>query len=274
MADNVIMKITQLIKCNTDKLVISVTLDEVLNEFDYIYSYIVFRKNEGHLVQYNISQQTCYNTLNTKDVNTEVSNIIYSDKGEGNKIIGYNQPTLEVILNAFDPLVHKLASIQGEHWHQYDHDDLCQMCRLVMVQLYRKGYYLHKRLIEKAFVNSILMDIRNERNKPLVLSFDDVFYRPVSNSSEQITIAETIPDNDTMLQEEEENRVKGELDIFEEVKDIVISIIGIRQWNELFRDYSGKHTSAYTRKLMLKIKNQFETEGLTRSKFNEKYHKK
>lgn len=273
MADNVIMKVTQVIKCNNDKNTLKVILNEILTEFDYVYSYLVFRRKNDYLVQYNLSQQTNYNTIPVENVCNEIIEIIYNDTGIGEKIIGYNQPKLEIILNAFDPLVHKLATIQSEHWKQYEHDDLCQMCRLVMVKLYRKGYYLHKRLIEKAFINAILADLRNEKNKPLIVSFDDVFYRPVSNSSEQITIADTIPDKETMSQEEEEERIRGELAIFEEVKDIIIDLIGIRQWNELYRDYAGKHTTSYTRKLLIKIKRYFETEGLTRSKFNEKYHK-
>lgn len=274
MVDNIIMKITQKIKCKSDKEVLRVTINEALEELKFIYSYIVYRQTDDYLIQYNLSQQTRYNTLPSEQVCDEICNIICNDTGEGVEIIGYNQPSLEIILEAFDPLVHKLARVQGEHWQQYEHDDLCQMCRLIMVQLYRKGYYLHKRLIEKALVNQILMETRNDRNKPLILSFDDVFYKPVSNSSEQITIADIVPDTDAILQEEEEEHLEGEFAIFAEVKDIIIDLIGIRQWNELFRDYSGKHTSTYTRKLMLKVKNHFEKEGLTRSKFNEKYHKR
>ena len=94
----------------------------------------------------------------------------------------------------------------------------------------------------------------------------------LSASSEKLLVADVI--EDTSLQEEREReRVReAELAIFDEVKDIVIDLIGQRQWNELVRDYTNGHTTNWSRKKMQDIKHHFERLGLTRKDFNNKYY--
>lgn len=272
MADNVLIKLVQNVPVTKNEVVIHLSLDNVLKNVDKVYSYIVFKQDE-FVVQFNISQTDKYNTLLPKTIITNIVKIIQEWDGNKTGIIGYGQPTIDIILEAFDPLVNKLAYKQAEHWKQYEHCDLCQICRLIMIQLYNKGYYLHKSLIEKSFVNEILVQIRKDRYKPVILSIQDVFYKPIASGSENLIFADIITDESQEIAEKEEQIREAEHLIFEEIKDIIIDLIGIRQWNEFYRDYTNGHTTAWSRKIMLKIKNHLNTLGLTRGKFNDKYYK-
>lgn len=272
MADNVLIKLVQNVPVTKNEVVIHLLLDNILKSVDKVYSYIVFKENE-FAVQFNISQTDKYNTLLPKTIITDIVKIIQDWDGDKKGVIGYGQPTIDVILEAFDPLVNKLAYKQLEHWKSYEFEDLCQICRLVMITLYNKGYYLHKRLIEKSFMNEILMQMRNNKYKPIIVSLDDIFYKPLSNSSEDLTFADILQDDTNEEREKEELRREAEHAIFEELKDIIIELIGVRQWNEFYRDYVNKHTTIWSNKILLKIKNHLNTLGLTRGKFNDKYYK-
>lgn len=274
MADNVIMKLTLNISPGTDADTIKYKLENLLENIPMLYSYIVFKKNDEFVIQLNISQTERYNTLTVnKCINDIVNKLINTDNIQEGKVLCYDQPPIEILVEAFDPLVNKLALQQLEHWKQYEHDDLCQTCRLVMVTLYNKGYYLHKSLISKAFSNEILMEIRHDRDKPLMLSLDDAFYRPIKGGSEELTYADIVKDDCEELIQREREISEAEMLIFNEVKDIIVDLIGIRQWNEFYRDYANKHTTSWSRHTLLKIKNHLASLGLTRGKFNDKYYK-
>ena len=191
---------------------------------------------------------------------------------EQKRVLGYNQPDIEVMIEAYDPLVNKLAKQQNEHWKCFEHEDLCQMCRLTMLKLYRKGYYIHKRLLYKSFNNDILMSLRHERDRPTIVSFEDTFYKTASADSEKLLVADIVPDTELIEKEELELYEENTRLIFEEVKEIIVELIGIRQFNELMRDYGNKHTTTWSRKCMQKIKNHFAKLGLTRKEFDNKYY--
>ena len=273
MSENVIIKMLQEVPKDSDTNTIVSILGNSLANVEKLYSYLVRRKENSYVIQFNLSQIDRYNTLDVVKSICEIVELIINDDGTKGKVLGYNQPSLEIMLEAFEPLINKLAYKQHERWSQLEYEDLCQMCRLVIVRLHRKGYYLHKYIIEKAFNNDVLVSIRHDRDRPMVMSTEDVFYKPASGSSETLLFADIIADTDIELKEYDKNVAEATLLIFEEVKDIVIDMIGIRQWNELFRDYSNKHTTAWSRKTMTKIKNEFEKQGLTRGKFNDKYYK-
>ena len=277
MEDNVLIKILQHVQREDLITDVRVQAELTLDGLDKIYSYIVYciYKNEElvkYTIQYTVSQTEKYNTLVVSNVIDDVLKIIFEQERVKKKVIGYGQPDLETALEAYDPLVHKLAKVEHNKWKQFEYEDLCQICRLVMIKLHRKGYYIHKQLLRKAFINEILMSIRHDKNAPPIVSFEDCFYSKASGDSEDLTVADTIPDTSIIEQEEREYEEIAEKLIFEEVKAIVVEIVGIRQWNELMRDYGNKHTTAWSRKLMQKIKHHFETLGLKREDFNKKYY--
>jgi hypothetical protein len=278
MKDNVLLKTIVEIPENLsfDELCEYVT--NSLIQLDNIYSYIVYAKHdEGVLTKsryafkYNVSQTDEYNTLKTEDVIYEIINIIKNDSSD-KKIIGYNQPSIEIQLNLYEPFILKLAKYQKSLWAHLDYEDLCQTCRLVMLKLYRKNYYLNHRLVKKAFENEILLQMRKERGLYPMKSFEDVFYSKAISGDEDLIVADIIPDKSIQEEEKEKEIQEAEKAVFEEVKNIVVDLIGIRRWNELIRDYSYKNTTSTTRKLMQQIKAYFEKLGLTRKDFNNKYY--
>lgn len=278
MADNVLMKVTQSIRADVEKECVRSMLENTLENINSIYSYIVYAEYENgvqnaYIVQYNLSQEDKYNTISTEEAIDGITKVICEHAHENTRrVIGYAQPDVELILELYDPLVNKLARIQDGKWSMYTHEDLCQICRLEILKLYRKGYYLHKRLVEKAFINRLLMNTRHDRNKPPTLSFEDTFYRTSSSDSEKLLVADTIPDQYLIEKEKAADEEIAERLIFEEVKGIIIDLIGVRQWDELLRSYGGKSTTATTRKVMQKVKNHFENLGLTRKDFNKRYY--
>ena len=277
MADNVLMKITQSIDAVFDFEGVRVLLESTLDNIDRVYSYIIFAVYDdsiltGYTIQFNVSQMDRYNTLHKDSVIEDVMKILRRKNSYNKNVIGYGQPSAKIMLEVYDPLVNKLARMQDGKWSLYTHEDLCQICRYEMLNLYNKGYYIHKRLVEKAFINRILMDNRHEKYCPGCVSFEDTFYRTSSSDSEKLSVADTIPDEQLIEQERNKDIEEAEKAIYEEVKDIIVDLIGIRRWNELVRSYTTKNTTTTTRKIMQQIKAHFEQLGITRKDFNRRYY--
>ena len=271
--NNVIMKVEQRISPKVEREARYKLMYNLLSEIDAIYSVIVYYKQEEKVfvVQYNIAENDDYNTVKTQDVVDKVNRCI-EDYDGNERVAGYIQPPIEICLEVYNPLVLKLAKRQYRLSRYFDEEDYAQMCRLVMIRLHKKGYYINKRLLEKAFNNEVLMALRRVRSAPIILSFEDTFFTPLSNSSEKLLVADTI--EDASLREEEENARISEAErlIFEEVKDIIVDKIGIRQWNELVRDYTHEHTTSWSQKKMHEVKHYMKSLGLTRKDFNNKYY--
>ena len=277
MADNVLMRITQSVSIQKDLGEVCVEMYELFENTDKLYSYIVYAKYDdedlsGWVVNYIVSQNEDYNTLSPDEVVTELLQVFSKKENNGKKVICYKQPSIEIMLEVYDPLVHRLAKYQQDRWRQFEHDDLCQICRMVMIRLYKKGYYIHKRLLYKAFMNEILISTRHERNAPKMVSFEDAFFTPIKGDSEKLLIADIVADESITEKEEEDYKNEVNLKVFEEVKDIIVEFLGERQWRELYRSYTTKNTTTTTRKLMQRVKTYFEKLGISRKDFDNKYY--
>lgn len=276
MADNVLMHVKQKISAATDIKRVEEIICETFDGIDNIYSYLIYAEYDidpiQYTIQYNISQNDKLNTISLEDVLTGVVYAIENvDLNKKKKIVGYGQPSLEIVLQTYDPLVHKLARYQHSKWKQYDYDDLCQICRLVMIRLYRKGYYIHRRLLQRSFENEIWMEVKKHRGENVV-SFDDTFFKPLYTSSEELIFADIVPDEEPLEKEQEEYDKEVNTLIFEELKDIIVDYIGIRQWNELVRDYGNGHTTSWSRKTLQRVKKYLAEIGISRKDFINKYY--
>jgi hypothetical protein len=243
---------------------------------DRIYSYIVYftqkDERESYTVKYMISQSDCNNTIDTVEATAEILMIINKDKQEKKRIIGYRQAHLDKLIELMQPLVHRLARTQQHRWQHLEYEDLCQMCNMAIVELYNKGYYVHKSLVEKTFNNMVLMELRHERDKPAIVPLEQAFNG--TEDLEKLTIADIIADPDDELRREREELTNAREWTFQEVREIIVELIGPRQFDQLFRDYGNKHTTAASRKLMQKVKNHFANLGLTKKEFDNKYYGK
>lgn len=258
---------------------IVVELDTIFVD-DYIYSFIVYIKcdDECNIITYQVkhlvSDEKMNNTLYIKDViQTIVNAIIEHRKYKGkSKVICYGQPPIDLMVELYEPLIDSLSRSVLENWSQYELDDLKQICRMSMVELYNKGYYIHKRLLKKVFNRKILEEVRPLKRRGEVISIYTRQNLDYSDGDEKLTIKDTLEDTDAIIAQEERDILEAELKIFEEVKGIIIDLIGERRWDMLFRDYTRGHTTNVTRLEMKRIKEQLKALGYTREIFNRRYH--
>jgi len=278
--NNVLTQIVQDIPMDVDNETIYAILTESLSVVDTLYSYIVYSCTNDcdfYRIKYMISETSEYNTINANEAAIDIYSLILKDKLNAipKKVLGYKQPNIDIFIVILDPLVCKLSSKMHKSWgNYYDYDDLCQMCRLTIIELMDKGYYIHRSLVQKAFTNYVLCSLRKERGKPVMINFGDSAYGNGSSDCDmdKLTIADIVPDTDELLIREDELDREVEALIMSEVRDLIIDMIGKRQYEELLREYGTNNTTSWSRRTLQKIKSQFSQEGLTKNKFIEKYH--
>ena len=167
MAGTVTSKLVQKISVEQSDEEIKNSLHTVLDDLKMIYSYLVYAeyKNEVLIrwkIEYTISQDDRYNTLDAENLVDEIFNILKSStEKKVSSVIGYKQPSLEIQLEVFEPFINKLAIKQVKKWPCLEYDDAHQICQLTMLNLYRKGYYLHSSLMELCYENDILLFLRS-----------------------------------------------------------------------------------------------------------------
>lgn len=249
-----------------------ILLKECWSELTSLYSYIVIGKIEYIVIKYIIAEIQEYNTIDVLEAIVNITDVI-NCKGHENSVLCFKQAPIELYIVLYEPMIEKMAKRASAQWPKLEYEDLCQMCKLCCVELYRKGYYLHKSLLWTTFKNRILEEIRPLKKRSNVISLYDRSYDNSSdNTDRRLTIADTIVDLESMYQEQDELDREAELLIFEEVKDLIIELVGPRQFDTLFRDYKYKHTTTTSRKILTKVKSYMTSLGLTREDFNKKYH--
>lgn len=236
---------------------------------DKLYSYILYEnyRNQqfnGWHIEFMLSQEDSYNQIAIEDMATEIAELTeFSKKSEHRSILGYRQPNIEVIMHTYEPLMKKLVREQLAHWQHLEYEDLLQTCRLVVMKLYRGGYYIHKHLLRRAFNNEILMSLRKERDKPLVLSFDSVV-----DNDEKITVGDTIPDVKAIMEEQDMLDASVNDDVIKAKREMIVKQIGQRQYDQLLREYGNKSTTNWSRKTVQTLKLRLQLLGVTDKTFN------
>lgn len=272
MADNITNKLVQRISVTHTDDEIKSQLHAVLDELETIYSYLIYAKYKAEKlvcwqIEYTVSQTDKYNTLHSSIIVDEIFSILKeSNEKKVSNVIGYKQPCLDIQIRLFEPLINKLALKQCQRWPQLEFDDACQICKMTMLNLYHKGYYLHPTLVERCYNNDILMSIRKDKNKPETVSIDKVIHHDGDNSP--LTIGDML--SDTAAEEEAEQKDEEDFVklVFSQVKEIIVELIGERQFDRLMRDYGNKHTTSWSRKKMQQLKDKFKQMGINWESFN------
>lgn len=278
MSINSLFTIEQEIKLKMSDDTIKYDFYNLMDGTEFIYSYIIYSiyKEDilyGWRVKYMISEIINYNVLDVNDSIYEIINIINKNRTIPNKkVIGYKQPPLNLLIELYQPLINKLAFKQFNKWKSLDLEDAYQMCCLVIIILYRKGYYLHKRLIEKSYNNYILMHLRKERDIPPIVSFSDILSNNISTDDETLYYNDILADNEAIETETEKTIKETRLEMFEEIKREIIDLIGERRYKQLLNDYANKHTSSTTQRLLYVLKAKLNNLGLTKEAFYKKYY--
>lgn len=234
-----------------------------------IYSYIVHKcyKDDAFVtwrIKYNISQIPIYNTFDHNTVISEVRKIFIDTVSEKQKIVGYHQPDIVLMLKLFDPIVRRLAVEQSDRWNKIEYEDAYSMCRLCMFELYQKGYYIHKDLLRKSFNNKILMSLRSVKDEPFIVSFENLIVH-----DEDVSFADILEDKETIYQQEDAEEQEELMCLFNKVKAFCIDIMGKRQFEQLFNEYANKRTTMWSRKKMQDLKRMFTKHGITIKNFKE-----
>ena len=270
MKENILQKLSVAIDANEDEQSIKEHLSELLCDIDEVYSYLVYaeyanNKLKDFVVEMMVSHTAYFNTLKHNDVIQSICAIILNTVGESVQkyVVGYKQPPLDKLIVAYEPLVHSLARQQHTYWRQLEYEDLCQICRMVICTLYNAGYYIHKNLVQRAFANEVLMHIRKYKRQPVLVSLDD----RIHNESENMTLKDVIPDiqQDNQRQDEEDEEVFKQALI--EQRDLVIDMIGQRQYDRLLTEYGTKTTSAWGTKTTHRLRQKLKQEGITSHSF-------
>lgn len=240
-----------------------------------LYSYFVGRKDNTIVIKAVVSTTPEFNTLTYPEPAERIIEAIidYMMVLSDVKCICFGQPPIELIAELYQPMIHKMATRISVQWKQFEYDDLVGIGNKVMVELYRKGYYLNKALIWTAFNNDVLVQCRKFKDKPITVSIYDKTNSDVKLDSEELTYGDMLEDTSYADEKEKEDEQQLEQYIFEQVKEIVIDKIGKRQWDELWRDYSKCHTTGKSQAAMRRIKAYFNELGLTRQDFINGYRR-
>lgn len=225
-----------------------------------IYSFYIRYTKQYELVYY-VSDNPSWNTLSYETV----QQIIESDLVKSDGIVCFGQPSIDLIVEIFDPFFMKLASNAKQHFKQYELEDLYQTCRYVVVLLYNKGYYLHKQLIANAFRNELLVECRH---KPVeTVSIDDSF-----DDDDELAYGDTLEDLEYKYDDENKLHEQSMKDMFVEVQEYVIERIGERGCFQLFRELLTGNTSVWGRSRRLHITRALNAIGITKDALMKKHY--
>lgn len=243
-------------------------LHDLLDKYNYLYSYIVYDKKEYWQVDILYSKTKQYNTIPANKLIEEVikSETVHDKSLQlSNNICTYCQPPLEILLVTYKPLIYKLAVQQHQYWPQVELEDLLQMCNMRICVLYQQGYYIHKNLLTRSFVNDVLMFLRPDKRKPRVDSLDQMLMS--TDGENNVTLVDTIEDEHA---QDELNEIIDEADgitVEQEIKnkmlEVIKEFITPRMYDQLLREYGNKTTSNNTRVMVNRLKSQLKDLGIT-----------
>ena len=111
--------------------------------------------------------------------------------------IRYVQPPIEQWLKLFEPL---LISMIEKVYPRYEklipeREEMKAILYFVIAKLYAKGYYLHKSVIQKAFINQLNMECRTLKGMNITDSLDASIGQ--DEDGKDITLLDQIPDEES-----------------------------------------------------------------------------
>lgn len=233
----------------TDKIA---ALSTTLQHIERVYSYIVYNQYDknntltGHKAVIVLSKNDSHNTLPVDDVIAGVVACTIAPRKnphKGENVAGYEQPPLEILVEAYKPLIHKLALQQHQYWQKIEVSDLVQMCTCQLIILYRRGYYVHKKLLSTSFNNMVLMSLRGDKYKTSVPLTEATL---VVDSYDEDTDAASTHDIDTVYK-----------------MNLVRDIVSPATLAQLLYDYEHHCTTPWTMTTVRKIRQALTRKGYT-----------
>lgn len=251
--ENILTKVIYSFNCADDA---KQTLESLFSDVGEVFSYILYYKNDVYKVSILISHDIKYNTVDSEYlINDVYMNIVKQNKGKDG-VVTYKQGTLSVLVETFDNLCHSIANEQYRINHKrFEFDDLLQITRLKLCELYNKGYYIHKSLLRQT-VFYYLSNIKNKSSyNKVLLSMDYIKQNEKDESSLYNTIEDIEYTNKIVDKEDSEFRVE----VLNLQKESVMEIITPRQYDRLLMEYGARATTPWSEKLVYTIKQKLRS---------------
>lgn len=225
---------------------------------DKVAGYFIYKENGNFIVHYNLSTEPKFNTYDIKYLIPLINYEITSDNSEGETVVNYLNPPLDICIQMFEPTIVKVADTIHHQWRTLEVDDLRQTGYLLICKLFKKAY-INIHLLEKAFHREVLMELRKQpiRHKDIPI---EAFYRSLDEDYES--------GQDKIVDKKQEEHFNKYIDdisnnqILCKVCDIIRARWGERGLEQWIREYSyaGK-TTEWGRSFTRKIKVHFNNMG-------------
>lgn len=252
MEKNVIQKIR--IKQKTfDAKELRNKLNEIQVTIPSIYSCLLYY-DDNYTFLLNIDQNQSNNTIRLDTVIQELNDTIDLSK----KTIYFKQPSVEVMIHTYNNYIYSLSLEQQMHWKNLELDDLLQIGYICIFNLDRKGYYVHKQLLRKTFINEVLRMLRVDKYKPTVISLD----APLKLDEGNAEVEDLIPSVDTIAEFFDNMTCEQDrIAMIDEQRRLVQLFVTPRRYDQLIREYGNKITTNAGRKKINELKNKFKAMG-------------
>lgn len=244
-------------------------LTDTLGDITHVYSWILYDKKNEYLLSILVSETRVYNTLLVNNIADDILQALtqYHKTDKRKQVITHKQPPLEILCETYRPLVYSLCIQQHTYWPQIELEDLIQMCNLRICILYQQGYYIHKKLLNRAFANAVLVFLRPERYKPHIASLDEISDSK-SGGDENVSPLEVIEDESAS--EEIQNAI-DEMDgytfedlLSSEMRNVVLEFVSQRTYDQWKIEYGTKTVSRQTASQVNALKSKLSALGINR----------
>lgn len=226
-----------------------------------LYSMILRRANDGWKITYHRASIEAYNTVTLLAIIEELD--YFQRVGTADSC--FIQPSLEIMLQVFNPYICSLARQYSQKWREIEYDDAYAIAENSMCILYSKGYYINKNILKRTVENDIIYSLRHRKRATYDVSMDDLV-----NNEEDIRISDMLQDKQVDIERESKEELEEMLQVLDKVRAIVISHYSKRQYEQLLKAYGTKNTDEWSRKTMYNLKRLFAQHGWTYSFFKNK----
>lgn len=180
---------------------------------------------EYRVLKLNCLMQPDKNLFSVREV---VTNLLTRKKVPPNGII-YIQPSIEQWISTYKPLLYTMVSRLEMQYKRVipERDDMLSILYMTVIMLYNKGYYLHKTLIFKAYINALNQECRKTKYFKNVESLDAVI--DCDGDDKAITLMDTLVDPDSI----EDSTKEYWKDMFEEIKAVMLKDMSQLQFDRI-----------------------------------------
>lgn len=233
---------------STEEIIKRLCLQENLRRDDHFaFSAILKRQDGQFFLQFN-----CSENKNSYSLNYLVPLLF---KQIEVKDIAYVNAPLEDFFEVFRPMRLVLVNMYAPMYERLipDRQDIDSILSLEIVNLYNKGYYLHKRLIKKSFLNALNKEVRK-------LKFlDSISLDAPRNQEDGLIVTEL----DLLISEEETEKAKDRVtyspadfksDQFEMLKEIMLEDMSEISFKRILLQLKSKTVDSRTSQLLTKYR--------------------